>query len=83
MSTIDMNTPILVVDDYKTMPRTIRNLPKQLGFDNVGEAADGGTAPRKLRGKPDRPDDCLMNGPQLEKDADSQGGIDAIPASLD
>ena len=38
---VDMAMPILVVDDYKTMIRIIRNLLKQLGFDNVDEAADG------------------------------------------
>lgn len=32
---------ILIVDDYKTMLRVIRNLLKQIGFDNVDEATDG------------------------------------------
>lgn len=41
--------PILVVDDYKTMIRIIRNLLKQLGFDDVDEAADGKEALNKLR----------------------------------
>ncbi len=52
MSAIDMKTPILIVDDYKTMLRIIRNLLKQLGFDNVDEATDGSTALQKLREKP-------------------------------
>ena len=38
---IDVTMPILVVDDYATMIRIIRNLLKQLGFDNVDDAADG------------------------------------------
>lgn len=46
---VDMNMKILVVDDYKTMVRIIRNLLKQLNFSNVDEAADGSTALRKLR----------------------------------
>ncbi len=46
-----MNMPILIVDDYKTMLRIIRNLLKQLGFNNVDEAADGATALQKLRQK--------------------------------
>ena len=46
---LDKNTAILVVDDYKTMIRIIRNLLKQLEFDNVDEAIDGSTALRKLR----------------------------------
>lgn len=40
---------ILVVDDYNTMRRIIRNLLKQLGFDHVEEAAHGGEAITKLR----------------------------------
>jgi two-component system chemotaxis response regulator CheY len=51
MSAIDSNIPILVVDDYKTMLRIIRNLLKQLGFDNVDEATDGSSALQKLRDK--------------------------------
>ena len=46
-----MNMTILIVDDYKTMLRIIRNLLKQLGFNNVDEAADGAAALQKLRGK--------------------------------
>jgi two-component system chemotaxis response regulator CheY len=42
---------ILVVDDYKTMVRIIRNLLKQLGFENVDEAADGREALTKMQGK--------------------------------
>ena len=49
---VDMNMPILIVDDYKTMLRIIRNLLKQLGFNNVEEAGDGSAALRKLRDKP-------------------------------
>ena len=48
---VDMNMPVLIVDDYKTMLRIIRNLLKQLGFDNVDEAMDGSAALRKLRQK--------------------------------
>ncbi|WP_375595112.1 response regulator [Algihabitans albus] len=51
MSAVDMNMPILIVDDYKTMLRIIRNLLKQLGFDNVDEATDGSMALQKLRDK--------------------------------
>lgn len=46
---VDMNMPILIIDDYKTMLRIIRNLLKQLGFDNVDEAADGSAALAKMR----------------------------------
>jgi two-component system chemotaxis response regulator CheY len=40
---------VLIVDDYKTMLRIIRNLLNQLGFDNVDEATDGAMALSKLR----------------------------------
>jgi two-component system chemotaxis response regulator CheY len=45
----DRNTPILVVDDYKTMVRIVRNLLHQLGFENVEEASDGASALARLR----------------------------------
>jgi two-component system chemotaxis response regulator CheY len=48
---VDVNLPILIVDDYKTMLRIIRNLLKQLNFNNVDEAMDGSEALRKLREK--------------------------------
>ena len=46
---VDKNMPVLIVDDYKTMLRIIRNLLKQLGFTNVEEASDGGGALEVLR----------------------------------
>ena len=46
---MDKNTSILIVDDYKTMLRIIRNLLKQLDFNNVNEASDGSEALTKLR----------------------------------
>jgi len=46
---LDFSMPILVVDDYKTMIRIIRNLLKQLGFNDVDDAADGSEALTKLK----------------------------------
>ena len=46
---VNLNMPVLVVDDYKTMIRIIRNLLKQLGFSDVDEAADGTEALQKMR----------------------------------
>ena len=40
----DKTTNILIVDDYKTMLRIIRNLLRQLDFNNVEEATDGAEA---------------------------------------
>ncbi len=48
---VDKNMSILIVDDYKTMLRIIRNLLKQLGFDNVDEALDGTQALDKMKDK--------------------------------
>ncbi len=48
---VDMNMDILIVDDYRTMLRIIRNLLKQIGFDNVDEATDGSMALKKMREK--------------------------------
>lgn len=48
---VDVSMPVLVVDDYKTMIRIIRNLLKQLGFENVDDAADGSEALEKMKGK--------------------------------
>ena len=49
---VDLKMPILIVDDYKTMLRIVRNLLQQLGFNNVDEAMDGSQALTMLRGKP-------------------------------
>lgn len=38
---LDRSIRILIVDDYTTMLRILRNLLKQLGFENVDEARDG------------------------------------------
>jgi two-component system chemotaxis response regulator CheY len=46
---MDKSTNVLIVDDYKTMLRIIRNLLKQLEFDNVEYATDGQEALAKLR----------------------------------
>ncbi len=49
---VDKNMNILIVDDYKTMLRIIRNLLNQLNFGNVAEASDGNTALEKMRSTP-------------------------------
>ena len=48
---VDLSMPILVVDDYNTMIRIIRNLLKQLGFEDIDDATDGSAALNKMRGK--------------------------------
>ncbi len=48
---VDANMKFLVVDDFSTMRRIVRNLLKELGFTNVQEAEDGVDALNKLRGE--------------------------------
>lgn len=45
----DTNMKFLVVDDFSTMRRIVRNLLKELGFPNIDEAEDGVVALSKLR----------------------------------
>ncbi|PWB55350.1 MAG: chemotaxis protein CheY [Nitrosomonadales bacterium] len=47
---VDKNLKFLVVDDFSTMRRIVRNLLKELGFTNVDEAEDGVVALSKLKG---------------------------------
>ena len=46
---VDKNMKVLIVDDYQTMLRILRNLLRQLEFNNVDEAKDGGAALELLR----------------------------------
>jgi two-component system chemotaxis response regulator CheY len=48
----DSSMPILVVDDYQTMVHIIRNLLKQIGYENVDEASNGQAALEMIRAKP-------------------------------
>lgn len=43
--------PILIVDDYNTTVRILRNLLRRLGFTNIDEANDGAAALAKIRTK--------------------------------
>ena len=48
---VDHAISILIVDDYHTMVRIIRNLLRQLGFENIDDASDGAAALAKMRAK--------------------------------
>ena len=48
---VDLSMPVLVVDDYNTMIRIIRNLLKQIGFADIDDAADGSAALARMREK--------------------------------
>ena len=49
---VDKNMKIMIVDDYSTMLRIIRNLLRQLDFNNVDEANNGSDALQKLKESP-------------------------------
>jgi two-component system chemotaxis response regulator CheY len=48
---VDKNIHILVVDDFSTMRRIVRNLLREIGFTNFDEAEDGVQALQKLRNR--------------------------------
>ena len=47
----DKTLPILLVDDYQTMVRILRNLLKQIGYENVDEAPNGQVALDMIKAK--------------------------------
>lgn len=46
----NLGLKVLVVDDFPTMRRIVKNLLKQIGFENIEEAEDGAQALGKLKG---------------------------------
>jgi two-component system chemotaxis response regulator CheY len=48
---LDLSMPVLIVDDYNTMVRIIRNLLRQLGFENIDDANDGSKAFEKMQNR--------------------------------
>jgi two-component system chemotaxis response regulator CheY len=46
---VDLSMPVLIVDDYNTMIRIIRNLLRQLGFEHIDDANDGSEALAKMQ----------------------------------
>ena len=48
----DPKTKFLIVDDFSTMRRIVRNLLKELGYTNADEAEDGAVALQKLESSP-------------------------------
>jgi len=47
---LDKNIKVLVVDDFSTMRRIVKNLLRDFGFTNIQEADDGSTALPMLQG---------------------------------
>ena len=83
----DPNMKILIVDDFSTMRRIVRNLLKQLSFNNVDEAEDGDVALEKLK---DGSYDFVitdwnmpnMTGLELLKAIRSDDNLKALPVLL-
>jgi two-component system chemotaxis response regulator CheY len=48
---LDTSMPVLVVDDYSTMVRIMRNLLRHLGFADIDDASDGAAALAKMHSK--------------------------------
>ncbi len=46
---MDLNMKVLIVDDFATMRRILRNILKQIGFTNIVDADDGNTALKELK----------------------------------
>ena len=46
---MDLNMKVLIVDDFATMRRILRNILKQIGFTDIAEADDGNTALKELQ----------------------------------
>jgi two-component system chemotaxis response regulator CheY len=46
---MDLNMKVLIVDDFATMRRILKNVLKQIGFTNINEADDGKTALKELK----------------------------------
>lgn len=78
---------ILVVDDFSTMRRIVKNILRQLGYNNVVEADDGTTALAKL--KAEKIDFCItdwnmpkMSGLELLKEIRADEALKDIPVLM-
>ena len=83
----DKNMTILVVDDFSTMRRIVKNILGQLGFKNIIEADDGTTAIVKL--KSEKIDFVItdwnmpkMTGMELLKEIRADANLKAIPVLM-
>ena len=80
----DKELKFLVVDDFSTMRRIVRNLLKELGFNNVEEAEDGVDALNKLQagGFGFVISDSNMDGLELLKTIRADGGMASLPVLM-
>ena len=83
----DPKMRFLVVDDFSTMRRIVRNLLKELGYTNVDEAEDGAIALQKLQAGGfefvvtdwNMPN---MDGLELLKTIRADGAMSALPVLM-
>ena len=81
---MDLDMEVLVVDDFATMRRILKNILRQIGFTNISEADDGKTALTEL--KKDKFDLVLcdwnmpgMSGLELLQNVRSDAGLKDTP----
>ncbi|MCD6266463.1 MAG: response regulator [Deltaproteobacteria bacterium] len=81
---MDLSMKVLIVDDFATMRRILKNILKQIGFSNIAEADDGKTALTEL--KKDKFDLVLcdwnmpgMSGLELLQNVRSDAGLKDTP----
>ncbi len=63
---LDIKMKVLVVDDFSTMRRIVKNILKQLGFERIEEAEDGMQAYSKLTGGDFQFVVCDWNMPDMD-----------------
>ncbi|MDA8388270.1 MAG: chemotaxis response regulator CheY [Nitrospiraceae bacterium] len=63
---LDIKMKVLVVDDFSTMRRIVKNILKQLGFERIEEAEDGMQAYSKLTGGDFQFVVCDWNMPNMD-----------------
>ncbi len=81
---MDKSMKILIVDDFATMRKVVRNLLKQVGYENIVEAEDGALALRALKSQ--KIDFIIsdwnmpnMNGLELLKAVRADGDLGKTP----
>ena len=70
---MDLNMNVLIVDDFATMRRILKNIMKQIGFSNITEAENGKNALKLLKSEPIDLVLCDWNMPEM-------AGIDLLNA---
>lgn len=84
---LDLKIKILVVDDFSTMRRIIKNILKQIGYINIDEAEDGNGALARL--KQDKYDLVIsdwnmpnMSGLDLLKAIRADSALNSVPVLM-